>query len=320
MTGPGRETSLRLLRLMKLHRAIEDRLDVAYRQGKLVGPLFVGLGQEAVGAGYGAHLGSDDAVFPSHRDLAAFLAKGVTAEQVFLQYLGRRTGPTRGRDGNLHMGDWSKRVGSFISHMADTAPVSAGVAFAFKARGQPNVVICANGDGATSRGDWHEALNIAAVMKLPIVYVCVNNQYAYSTPLTTTMAVDTVAERASGYGMPVVSVDGNDVLAVYEAIAPAVARAREGGGPSFVECRTYRMTGHGAHDDASYVPPDFFEEGKRNDPIVRHTAWVMETGVSAEEIRRMDEEITAEVGAAWEHAEAEEYPDGPETLVGVYAE
>ena len=153
---PGRDELLRMLRLMKLHRAIEDRLEVAYLQGKLVGPLFVGRGQEAVGVGYAASLGSEDVVFPSHRDLGAFLAKGVTAEEVFLQYLGRRDGPTRGRDANLHMGVWEKRVGSFISHMADTVPVAAGVAFAFKSRGESHVVLCCNGDGATSRGDCYE--------------------------------------------------------------------------------------------------------------------------------------------------------------------
>jgi len=312
---------LRMLRLMKLHRAIEDRLEVAYLQGKLVGPLFVGRGQEAVGVGYASSLGKADVVFPSHRDLGAFLAKGVTTEEVFLQYLGRRDGPTRGRDANLHMGVWKRGVGSFISHMGDTVPVAAGVGFAFKTRGEPHVVVCCNGDGATSRGDWYEGLNLAAVQRLPVVYVCINNQYAYSTPLSTQMAVETVAVRASGYGMPVQTVDGNDVLAVYRAIQPAIARARDGLGPSFVECVTYRMTGHGAHDDASYVPPAFFEEGASRDPIVQFCGYLTESsGVDASEIARMDEEIAEEVEAAWTMAEAAEYPEGPETLEGVYAE
>jgi pyruvate dehydrogenase E1 component alpha subunit len=310
-----------MLRFMKLHRAIEDRLEIAYRQGKLVGPLFVGRGQEAIGVGAGILLEADDAIFPSHRDLGAFLTKGVTPLQIFLQYLGRRDGPTRGRDGNLHMGDWSHRVGSFISHMGDTVPVAAGVAFAFKARNQPQVVLCFNGDGATSRGDWHEGLNIAAVLRLPVVYICVNNGYAYSTPLSQQMAVETVAERASGYGMPSQRVDGNDILAVHRTVEAAIQRARAGDGPSFVECVTYRMTGHGAHDPADYVPRAFLEEGERNDPIRRFLNWLDQSSrVSPFDVDVIDRSIEAEVEKAWAEAEAAEAPSGPETLLGVYAE
>jgi TPP-dependent pyruvate/acetoin dehydrogenase alpha subunit len=309
-----------MLRLMKLHRAIEDRLEIVYRQGKLVGPLFVGRGQEAVGVGGAVQLSAEDVIFPSHRDLGAFLAKGVTAERIFLQYLGRKDGPMRGRDGNLHMGDWNLRIGAFISHMADTVPVAAGAAFAFKARGQAHAVLCYNGDGSTSRGDWHEGLNLASLLRLPIVYVCLNNQYAYSTPLSKQMAVATVAERASGYGMPVDRVDGNDVLAVYDALRPAIERARSGAGPSFVECVTYRMTGHGSHDDASYVPDAFFDEGRRTDPIVRFLDWLIHSErMSTVEIDEMDAGIAAEVEAGWLAAEASEYPPGPDTLLGVYA-
>lgn len=319
--APGPDDLLRMLRYMKLHRAIEDRLEIAYRQGKLVGPLFVGRGQEAVGVGGAVLLEADDAIFPSHRDLGAYLAKGVTPLQVFLQYLGRRDGPTRGRDGNLHMGDWSVRVGSFISHMADTIPVAAGVAFAFKSRGEPQVVLCYHGDGATSRGDWHEGLNLAALFDLPVVYVCVNNGFAYSTPVSRQMAVETVAERASGYGMPVHRVDGNDVLAVHDVMRSAIHRARGGLGPSYVECETFRMTGHGAHDPADYMPADFLERGARSDPIQRFVERLSQSSaVSPLDIDVLDQTIKAEVEAAWAEAEAADLPSGPETLEGVYAE
>ncbi len=319
--SPNRDVLLKMLRYMKLHRAIESRLEIAYRQGKLVGPLFVGTGEEAIGVAGAVQLGAKDVIFPSHRDLGGFLAKGVSAEQVFLHYLGRKDGPTRGRDANLHFGVWEHRVGSFISHMAATVPVAAGAAFAIKSRNQAHVVLCYNGDGSTSRGDWHEGLNLAAVLELPIVYVCVNNQYAYSTPLSRQMAVDTVAERASGYGMPVQTVDGNDALAVYRAMQPAIARARGGLGPSFVECVTYRMTGHGAHDPADYVPKEFFEAGARTDPIEQFTNWLLSSSrVSPFDIDAIVREIEAEVETAWAVAEESDYPDGPETLEGVYAD
>ncbi|MFW6201117.1 MAG: thiamine pyrophosphate-dependent dehydrogenase E1 component subunit alpha, partial [Gemmatimonadota bacterium] len=230
--GADAETLRRMLHYMKLQRAVEDRIVALYRQGKVVGGVYTGLGHEAIGVGSAIHLGGDDVVYPSHRDLGAYLLKGMRPATVLAQYLGRVDGPTRGRDGNLHMGDLSLGIGSFISHMADTVPVSAGVALSFLLREQHGrVVLCYNGDGATSRGDWHEGLNIAAVMELPVVYICVNNQYAYSTPLHRQMAVGSVAERAFGYGMPVQTVDGNDVLAVYEAAGEAVERARSGGGP-----------------------------------------------------------------------------------------
>ena len=227
----------------------------------------------------------------------------------------------RGRDGNMHMGDWSLGIGAFVSHMADTIPVAAGVGLSFKVRGRDNVVLCYTGDGASSRGDWHEGLNIAAVMRLPVVYICLNNQYAYSTPLAKQMAVESVAERASGYGMPVESVDGNDVLAVYASARRAIDRARNGNGPSFIEGWTYRMTGHGSHDDASYVPDAFFVEGKRKDPILRFDTLLRERQLVTEaELAAMDDRITAEVEDALRAGENGPLPDGPETLLGVYAE
>jgi TPP-dependent pyruvate/acetoin dehydrogenase alpha subunit len=314
-------TLRRMLYYMKLHRAFEDRIEVIYRQGKLAGPIFTGRGQEAVGVGSAILAEKDDVIFPTHRDLGAFLIKGMTPEAVFLQYFGRRTGPMRGRDGNTHMGDWKLGIGAFVSHMADTIPVAAGVALAFKTRHQKHVVLCYHGDGASSRGDWHEGLNIAAVLGLPVVYICVNNQYAYSTPLRKQMAVAGVAERAAGYGMPVESVDGNDVLAVHAATHDAIARARAGAGPSFIECWTYRMTGHGAHDDASYVPRSFFEEGKQKDPIARLTNLVLDERILTPlELKALEDGITREIDEAAAKGEAGPLPDGPDTLLGVYAD
>lgn len=309
-----------LLYWMKLHRAVEDRIVSLYKQGEIVGGVYTGRGQEAIGVGSAVQVGADDVVFPSHRDLGAFLVKGMTPGAVFAQYLGRADGPTRGRDGNLHMGDWDLGIGAFVSHMADTVPVAAGVALSFRYREEPHVVLCYNGDGATSRGDWHEGLNLAAVLDLPVVYICVNNQWAYSTPLDRQMAVSGVAERASAYGIPGTTVDGNDVLAVHGAVRPAIERARDGAGPSLVECVTFRMTGHSHADSAEYVPESFFEEGRRQDPIPRYGRWLREEGlVDGERIAEMEARIDREVEAATEAAKRSPLPDGSETLRGVYA-
>src|SRR5579859_1905453 len=253
---PNAELARRCLYYMKMMREMEDRIErKLYRQGKIVGGVYVGRGQEAIPVGVGLLAEPEDALFPSHRDLALFLIRGVLPRQIFAQYMGRVGGLTRGRDGNMHMGDMSRRIIAIISAMAASVPVAAGAALALKYRGTKNIAYCFFGDGATSRGDWHEGLNFAAVQKLPVVYVCNNNQYAYSTPLSKQMACANVADRAPGYGIPAEIVDGNDVFAVYSAAERAAEHARAGNGPYLIECKTFRMTGHSAHDPADYVPP-----------------------------------------------------------------
>lgn len=305
---------------MKLQRAVEDRVVALYKQGEIVGGVYTGHGHEAIGVGSAIQIGAEDVIFPSHRDLGAFLVKGMSPAAVFAQYLGRVDGPTRGRDGNVHMGDWDLGIGAFVSHMADTVPVSAGVALSFQYRDEPHVVLCYNGDGATSRGDWHEGLNLAAVLDLPVVYICVNNRWAYSTPLDRQMAVRRVSERAAGYGMPGVTVDGNDVLAVHRHVRVAIRRARAGDGPSLVECMTYRMTGHSHADSAEYAPEAFFEEGRRQDPIERFTRWLDgEDLLGGDRLAEMEDRIEREVDRAADEARESPFPDGSETLRGVYA-
>jgi pyruvate dehydrogenase E1 component alpha subunit len=324
--GPGRADLLTMLYTMKLTRALEERIERRlYRQGKIVGGVYVGRGQEAIGAGTGMHVrragdpDRDDVVFPSHRDMGLFLMQGIAPRRVLAQYMGRRTGPTRGRDANMHMGDLGRRVVSFISHLGDTLPVAAGCALAFRMRGTDQVAFVLFGDGTTSRADWHTGVNLAAVQRLPVVLICVNNQYAYSTPLSRQMAVARVADRAAGYGIPGETVDGNDVLAVWDAVGRAAARARGGGGPTLIEGVTFRMTGHSAHDDAGYVPDAQREEWRGRDPIARLVAhleerrWI-DRAALAELDRRIDAEIDDAVGAA----EIDPWPAPEECLEGVY--
>ena len=318
----SKKTLMDMLYYMSLTREIEARIErKLYRQGKILGGVYVGRGQEAIAVGSSIQLGPEDCICPSHRDMGAFLIRGISPRSIFAQYMGRRTGPTRGKDTNMHMGDMSKNVVAFVSMLGDTVPVAAGIGMALKMRGQKNVVLCYFGEGATSRGDWHEGLNLAAVRKAPVVYICNNNQYAYSTPLEKQMCVAQVSDRAPAYGIPGVTIDGNDVLAIHETTRTAIERARNGEGPSLIECKTFRMTGHAAHDDASYVPKEFFMEWEKKDPIRRLEEHLLEErNVSEGELKQLAARIAGEVDEALKQAEQDPYPAPEETLDGVYAD
>ena len=246
-SAPDARTLERMLYYLKLTRESEYRIErVLYRQGKIVGGVYVGRGQEAIGVGSAIQLIEGDVALPSHRDFSSFVIRGVSLRQIFSNWMARANGPTRGRENTLHIGDLKLGLIPIISPLGDTCPVACGVALTFKQRGRKNVALVHFGEGTTSRGDVHEAMNLAAVMKLPVIFICNNNAYAYSTPTKLQYAVKDLSVRGPAYGMPGVSIDGNDVLAVYEAVAKAIALARSGGGPSFIECKTFRMAGHSA--------------------------------------------------------------------------
>jgi pyruvate/2-oxoglutarate/acetoin dehydrogenase E1 component/TPP-dependent pyruvate/acetoin dehydrogenase alpha subunit len=318
---PPRDLLLRMLHALVLARQLEDRIErKLYRQGKILGGVYVGRGQEAISVGATLAFSDADVLFPSHRDIGVYLARGVTVERLLAQYLGREAGPTRGKDGNLHFGDLGLNLVSFISHLADTIPVAAGVGLAYRLQGLNRACGVFFGDGGSSRGDFHEGLNLAAVWKLPVVFICNNNQYAYSTPLKKTMAVPGVAERALGYGFPTFSIDGNDVVEVYRVAREAVERARSGGGPTLIEARSFRMTGHSAHDDASYVPRHLFAEWARKDPILRLKKRLLDGGiVDAAEIEAMEAEIEEQIDAAVASVDPMPFPQPESALADVYA-
>jgi pyruvate dehydrogenase E1 component alpha subunit len=318
--SPEAELSRKFLYYMALMRDVEDRIERRlYRQGKVLGGVYVGRGQEAIPVASGLAARPDDVLFPSHRDLALYFIRGVTPRQVFAQYMGRVDGLTRGRDGNMHMGDLSKGLVAIISAMAASVPVAAGAAMAMKYQGKDSVVFVYFGDGATSRGDWHEGINLASVQKAPLVLFCNNNQYAYSTPLDKQMACANVADRAPGYGIPAEIVDGNDVWAVYHAALRGAGHARAGLGPYLIECKTFRMTGHSAHDPADYVPKHLFEEWAKQCPIRRLEQKMIDNRwASRAEIETMHQQIAREVDEAIEWAEKSPYPDASELLDRVY--
>jgi len=319
---PPAKTLADMLYYMQLTRELEFRIErKLYRQGKIVGGVYVGRGQEAIAVGSCIDLRKDDVVCPSHRDMGAFLIRGMPVRTILAQYMARKTGATRGRDGNMHMGDMQYNLIAFVSMLADNVPVAAGIGMSFKMRNEDRIAVCFFGDGATSRGDWHEGINMAAVMKVPVVYVCNNNQYAYSTPLERQMAVENIADRAEAYGLPGVIVDGNNVIEVWQAVTTAIERARSGGGPTLVECKTFRMTGHSAHDDAGYVPPQLFQFWEERDPIRRHERFLIDRGqMTTSEAVDLKNRINSEIDEAIRIAEKDPFPDPEDCLKDVYYE
>jgi pyruvate dehydrogenase E1 component alpha subunit len=255
-----------------------------------------------------------------HRDMAAHLARGTTPETVLLHYFGKATGPSRGRDGDIHFAEWSRNNFPMVSHLPDTLPVAVGVAMASRLRDEGVVALAFCGEGSTSTGTWHESVNFAAVFQAPLVVVVENNQYAYSTPVERQYRARSVADRGAGYGIPAVSIDGNDALAVHCAVGEAVDRARQGGGPTLVEALTMRMDGHAVHDDAAYVPRGLLDEWRRRDPIDLLAAELRSRGVDQLRVQAdwlaAREEVEAAVDRAW----AAPDPTGDGVADGVFAE
>jgi pyruvate dehydrogenase E1 component alpha subunit len=311
-----RDDRVALLRYMLLMRGIEERAMTLYRQGKVPGSFYDGFGQEAVSAGAAFAMGPKDRLCVLHRDLAAHLVRGVTPARIFAQYMGRAGGVTGGRDGNVHFGDWRVGCVGMVSMLPDMMLVATGMAMAFKLRGEQRCALTWFGDGSTSRGDFHEAMNWAGVQKLPVIFVLENNQYAYSTPLEAQFAVDPV-HRAEGYGFPGVSVDGNEAEAVFEATREARERALGGAGPTLIECVTMRMHGHAAHDDMKYVDKARLEEWRRKDPIERQERRLKDLGVDVDAVRT---EVSAEIEAGVEEALAMPMPDPATATDGVFCE
>jgi pyruvate dehydrogenase E1 component alpha subunit len=311
-----RDDRVQLLRHMQLMRATEERALTLYRQGKVPGSYYDGRGQEAIGVGAAFALGPMDRACILHRDLGAHLVRGVRPGRVLAQMMGREGGITRGRDGNMHFGDRELGCVGMVSMLPDMALVACGLALAFQMRRESRVAMTWFGEGSTANGQWHEAMNVAGVRRLPVVFILENNQFAYSTPNDHEFAVDPV-DRAGGYGFPGVKVDGNDVEAVFEAAAEACERARLGGGPTLIEAVTMRMHGHGAHDDMRYVPKELFEHWSRRDPIETYTERLRADGIDVEAV---SQEVREELERETEWALAQPMPDPATARNGVFAD
>ena len=317
----GRDKQLELYYYMRLTRTLEERLVALYRQTKVIGGLFRSLGQEADAVGSAYALEKRDILSPLIRNLGSMLVKGATPLEILRQYMAKGDSPTRGRELNIHFGDLERGFIGQISPLGDMVPVMAGVTLTFRMRGEDRVGLVYVGDGATSTGAFHEGVNLAAVMHCPLVVVVENNGYAYSTPTARQTAAKRFVDKAIGYGIPGEQADGNDVMDTYEATKRAVDRARRGEGASLVELLTYRRKGHAEHDNQSYVPAGEIERWEReNDPIDRYAERLRRDGVDPQELVAIDERVHREVDAATDEAERSPMPEGPDALVGVYAD
>lgn len=312
-----------MLHLLKLCRYFDERMEALYRQGRLPGAMYSGRGQEGTHVGVAFALERDDSLFPTHRDLSAQLTKGLDLKRVMAQYWGRIDGYTRGRDGNSHIGDWAgSKTFTVISHLPIAYPVACGAALAYKRKGDRRVAMAICGDGSTSNGRWHEALNWSAVHQLPVVWVVNNNQYAYSTPNPLEFSVPTIAERAVAYGMPGARVDGGNVLEVFEAALEAVERARDGGGPSLIEAVSLRWRGHAGHDPAKYMPNELLERYMaEKDPVKNFEEYLLSEGVVTKEgIAQIQERVEKEFDEGYQFAQASPFPEPGDVTKGLWVE
>ena len=298
MAGLDTSRLKELYRAILLPRMIEERMLALLRQGK-ISKWFSGIGQEAISVGATFALDSGDYILPMHRNLGVFTTRGIPLEKLFRQLMGKDGGFTRGRDRTFHFGTPQYRIVGMISHLASMLPVADGLALGFQLRGQRQIALSFTGDGATSEGDFHEALNLAAVWKLPVIFLIENNGYGLSTPTREQYACKNLVDRAVGYGMNGVQVDGNNVLKVYEVIRKAASNARKGKGPTLIEALTFRMRGHEEASGTKYVPKELLAEWARRDPIQRFEQKLESEGLLlAGEKEKIREKLGGQIEAA----------------------
>ncbi|HJQ97542.1 MAG TPA: dehydrogenase E1 component subunit alpha/beta [Candidatus Polarisedimenticolaceae bacterium] len=319
--GVSEERLLELHRAIVLPRMIEEKMLNLLRQGRL-SKWFSGIGQEAIAVGVASALQPTDWILPMHRNLGVFTTRGVALPQLFRQLFGKAGGFTKGRDRTFHFGTLDHRIVGMISHLGAMLPVADGLALAATLKGEKAVAATFTGDGSTSEGDFHEAVNLAAVWKLPVLFVVENNQYGLSTPVSEQYAAKDIADKAVGYGIPGRIVDGNDLLAVIDAVSDAARLARSGGGPTLLEFKTFRMRGHEEASGTAYVPKHLFEEWAKKDPVARYENFLIENGILTNEAKeKLRKDLKKQIDDLADEALAAPEPDStPEQeLADVYA-
>lgn len=306
---------LDLYRQMVRIRKFEERVKYLFLEGVMPGTIHQCNGQEACAVGVCAALEADDVITTTHRPHGHALAKGISVGAAMAELFGRTTGCCRGKGGSLHLGDLAQGVVPAVAIVGGGVPIATGVALAFKMRKERRVAVCFMGDGATNEGAFHEAVNMGAIWDLPVVYVVENNLYGASMPVGMAMKTKTISERARAYGIPGVTIDGNDLLAVYRTAKQAVDRARKGSGPTLLELMTYRITGHSRRDPALYQPKEEKEAALANEPIGRFARLLVSEGVADREmLDRMDKEVDDEIEAAVRSAMAAPEPEPEHAL------
>jgi len=318
-----RDVQRRIYALMVLMKAADDRLSKGIGTGEFMCVYWPSRGQEAIAAAMGVTLRPDDQLVTTYRGLHDLIGKGVPLEEIYGEMMGRTVGAGRGKGGTMHIANPDKGVMLSTGIVGAGPPVAVGLAMAAKRKNLDRVTVVSFGDGATNTGSFHEAANMAALWDLPMVLVCQNNLYAEMTPTSDTMKLEHVAERAAGYGMPGVSVDGNDPLAVKSTLDEALQRARggrDGGGPTFIECVTFRFRGHYFGDRMPYIPKDQLAAAMAADPVQRFRNHLAEAGIcSADELDRIDEEALQTVETALRTVLSADSPSIDELDHDVYA-
>jgi len=305
-----------LLAKMVLTRAFEENAEEMFALGKVHGTMHLSIGQEAIAAGAGPTLRKDDYLLNTHRGHGHFLVWGGDLNRMMAEFLGKETGYCRGRGGSMHIADVeSNNLGS-QGIVAGNLPISVGVGLSIKMRKTDQVVLTLFGDGASNEGAFHESLNMASIWNLPIIFLCENNQYAMSMAFEKAFKIEQVSDRAAAYGMPGVTVDGNDVIAIYKAVQNAAKRARDGNGPTLIEAVTYRWRGQSKSDRQLYRTRDEVKGWMEKDPILRFAKLL---NVNDEEFKKIEAQAKEEIRKAVEFAEASPEPDVATILEGIYA-
>ncbi|MBO9309788.1 MAG: thiamine pyrophosphate-dependent dehydrogenase E1 component subunit alpha [Chloroflexi bacterium] len=317
----GAETLKAMLQEMHLIRAFEERAEQLYMQGKVHGTMHLSIGQEATAVGAANAMQEGDYLLNHHRGHGHCLAWGSDPNRMMAEFMGKETGYCRGRGGSMHIADIESNNLGANGIVAGGLPIAVGVGLSIKMRRTSQVCLVIFGDGAANEGAFHEALNMASIWRLPIVFLCENNQYAMSMPVQQAFNIENISQRAAAYGLPGVTVDGNDVLAVYAAVSEAAARARRGEGATLVEAKTYRYKGHSKSDKQVYRSREevrFWQENR--DPIMRFSQLLLTAGLISEaEAAQMRERAVAIIDAAVAFSEASPEPDVADIMSGVYA-
>ncbi|MBA7486987.1 Acetoin:2,6-dichlorophenolindophenol oxidoreductase subunit alpha [subsurface metagenome] len=315
-----KEKQVQMYTVMARIRAFEERARKLFAAGVFGGFVHLSAGQEATPVGACANLTSDDYITSTHRGHGHLIAKGGKTDRMMAELYGKKTGYNKGKGGSMHIADTDLGILGANGIVGAGVTIAGGAALSAKMRGTDQVTICFLGDGATNTTRFHEGVNLAAIWDLPVVFVIENNQYAESTSIVDATKVPNLADKAAAYGIPGKTVDGNDVLAVYEAVGEAVARARKGEGPTLVECKTWRWHGHFEGDAQTYKTKEEIEDWMKKDPIPRFRKQLIETGVfTQQDADKIDQAMNEEIEKAVKFAEESPLPAPEETLEDVYA-
>lgn len=315
-----KEMLLKMYENMVRIRKFEVKLTDCFTKGMLSGNIHTSVGQEAVAAGANYALEKTDFITTTHRGHGQIIAKGATTDIMMAELFGKKTGYCQGKGGSMHVADVSLGILGANGIVGAGIPIAAGSALASKIKGTKEVTVAIFGDAASNQGTFHEAINMSAAWKLPVVFLCENNNYGVSVNIHNVTNTENIAVRAKAYDIPGVTVDGNNPLEVYEAVKKAVEYAREGNGPSLVECMTFRMRGHYEGDPAAYRSKEVMEEWAKKDPIIKFKSYLLEEGFDEKELVDIDGAMDKEIEAAYQFASESPYADPSEVTLDVYAD